>query len=132
MSAACGAGGQNGQPTIAVTVAVSSPTPRNTTPRDPTSAVVAAVQACREKDATALQALIAGAPSVQEIQTMFARGTDVQLLSQSLPEAPEGSVSIDVTLTLTGPEGPEPVQRTWDLVEQTTGGWLFTTLPDCY
>jgi hypothetical protein len=93
--------------------------------------VANAVQACREKDVGRLSALIAGTPDDAAIAAMFARGNDVRLLTQSVPDTAERTVSIDVTLEVDRTGGIETAERTWELVKEGDG-WLLTAIPDCY
>jgi len=90
------------------------------------------VQACREKDTERLRALVPASVSDDEIAHMLAGGSDVQLLSQSVPDTSGDSVSIDVSVRVTSESGPTIVQRTWDLERGADGVWRLTALPDCF
>jgi hypothetical protein len=131
--AACGGSGGDSRPPIAVvTSTVSSPTPFVAARSDPGSTVSAVVQACREKDAERLRALVPASVSGDEIARMLAGGRDVQLLSQSVPDAGGDSVSIDVSLRVTNDRGAIVVQRTWDLERGADRVWRLTELPKCF
>jgi hypothetical protein len=97
----------------------------------PGTVVVAAVQACREKDVGNLRALVSADVSEDAITAMFDRGTDVQLLSQSVPPGGSDSVDIDVSLQVLGEEGERIERLTWEL-ERIDGAWRLIALPQCY
>jgi hypothetical protein len=120
----------------APTVEVQQPTPMATaTPGaagDPGVTVANVVTACREKNSERLQSLISVPVSGQDIQRMWAGGSDVQLLTQTIPDAGAGLVTIDVSLRVTNADGETTVQRTWDLVRGSDAVWRLTALPACY
>ena len=63
---------------------------------------------------------------------MLAGGSDIQLLSQSVPDPGGDSVSIEVSLRVTNDSGANVVQRTWGLERGADRIWRLTALPDCY
>jgi hypothetical protein len=115
-----------------VTSSVASPTPVVAARNDPGATVSAVVQACREKDAERLRALVPASVTDDEIASMLAAGRDVQLLNQSVPDSVTGSASITVSLRVTNDNGSSVVQRTWDLRRGGDGVWRLTALPECY
>ena len=128
----CGGGGSEGVPTVAVTTAPVSPTPPIAVSNDPGATVIAVVQACREKNVAQLRALVVAPTSDEEISAMYARGNDVQLLSQSVPDGGTDSVSIDVSLRVMSDEGETVVQRAWELERGADRVWRLSALPECY
>ena len=128
---ACGSADSR-PPIVVVTSAASSPTPLVAARNDPGAIVSAAVQACREKDVQRLSGLVVPSVSDADIAAMYARGTDVQLLSQSVPDAGGDSVSIDVGLRITSEGGEAVVHRTWDLRRGGDRVWRLTELPKCF
>lgn len=99
---------------------------------DPSVTIVNAVQACREKDADRLRSLVAGGVTDQELETLFARGLDVQLRSQSVPEVADGQATVEVGLEVQRADETELVARAWTLRRSADGVWRFEALPDCY
>jgi hypothetical protein len=94
--------------------------------------VASVVEACREKDAQRLRGLVAVELSDEEINSMWRGGSDVQLVTQTVPEIAGDSASINVNLLVTGATGQTNVQRTWDLTRGRDGAWRLTALPKCY
>ena len=129
---ACGGGGDGPAPTVVVRqqtdVATRTPGPAG----DPGVTIGAVVQACREKDAERLRTFISPPVSDQEIQRMWADGSDVKLLTQTIPDVTGGRVTIDVNLQVTLAGSETVVERTWDLVRGDDGVWRLTALPQCY
>lgn len=136
LAAACGGDGAS---------APATPTPLPPTPVRPTATVPAIViagdpglsvtsliQACRTKDAEDVRALVAGEAPDAELQALFARGEDVQLLRQSVPNELDDQAEVTVLLRIQRSTGVEDEERTWELKRTDEGIWLFTELPDCY
>ncbi len=119
-------------PTVEVTAALISPTPPIAPSNDPGATVSAVVQACREKDVERLRALIVASVSNEEISAMYERGSDVQLLSQSVPEAGGDSVSIEVRLRVMSQEGETIVPRRWELERGVDRVWRLSEMPECF
>ena len=133
-AAACATGTSISEPTVEVQVA-PSPTAAATRAGpagDPGVTVANAVQACREKDAQRLLAFVSGDVSLPEVEAMLARGTDVLLRAQSVPEIAGGQATVQVRLEVRRTGETEFVDRSWDLVHDPDGVWRFTELPECY
>jgi len=130
----CGGGGSGAPPPTATPAAAPSPTAGLPVTGDPGITVSNVVQACREKDADRLRSFVAGDVGLSDIAALFARGSEVVLKVQSLPDLAEGQdeVSIDVQLEIRRDGSTEDVARTWDLVLGDDGVWRLTELPDCY
>ncbi len=133
-SLACAGGGVDERPTATVaTIVVPTPTPRSLVPTGEVSVtVVNAVRACREKNAELLRSFVLAAVSIEEIEALFDRGTDVRLKSQTVPPVEDGRVSVDVLLEITREAGVESVGHSWELERGADGVWRFTELPDCF
>lgn len=133
-SLACASGGVDERPTATVaTIEVPTPTPRTLVPTGEVSVTVEnAVRACREKNAELLRSFVLDAVSLEEIQALFDRGTDVQLKSQTVPPVEDGQATVDVLLEITREAGVESVGRSWELERGGDGVWRFTELPDCF
>jgi hypothetical protein len=129
LAMACDGGDSTAPPAIVTSTALPPTRPPAAT--GPGAAVTAVVRACREKNAAALRSYIPDDVTGAEIAAMFARGSDVQLLSQSVPDTSEDSARIDVSLRVTSDAGEEIVQQTWQL-ERIEGSWKLTELPECY
>jgi hypothetical protein len=127
--AACGSGARAPATTVAPVV---TPTPTPTLSSDLERTIENAVLACREKDAGALRALVAGDVTQQEVDALFALGRDVVLQSQTEGKTVDGTVSVTVGLEITRATGVEDVDRTWQLAQGADGLWRFAALPDCY
>jgi len=129
---ACGGSGNGAAPTVEVhgqtPVSTRTPGPAG----DPGVTIANVVEACREKDIERLRGLISPPVSDQEIQRMWADGSDVKLLTQTVPDVTEGRVTIDVNLQVTLVDSETAVQRTWHLVRGGDGVWRLTALPQCY
>ena len=121
------------------------PAPTTTLPEQPTAAiqgtlaagdpgvtVANVVQACREKDAGRLRSFIAGTVADDAIEVLFSRGSDVQLVSQTVPEPEDGHATVTVGLRVRRDGESDLVRRTWDLERGADGVWRLTALPDCY
>jgi hypothetical protein len=89
------------------------------------------VQACREKATSGLRPYVPESVTDADIIAMFAKGNDVQLLSQSVPDTTSDRVLIDVTLRVMSDAGEETVQRSWEF-ERIEGAWRMTELPECF
>ena len=133
-SLACAGGGVDEQPTATVaTIEVATPTPRTLALTGEVSVTVEnAVRACREKNAELLRSFVLDAVSIEEIEALFERGTDVRLKSQSVPPVEDGRATVDVLLEITREAGVETVGRSWELERGTDGVWRFAKLPDCF
>jgi hypothetical protein len=94
--------------------------------------VVNVVQACREKDAERLRSFVATPVSEADAKALFARGTDVRLESQTLPEVQDGRATVVVRLEIHRDGDVESVDREWALQLDDDGIWRFTSLPDCF
>ena len=129
---ACGGSGGGAAPTVEVRHQTDVATRTPGRAGDPGVTVGAVVQACRTKDVDALRALIAAGVSEEEVRQMFAKGQDVQLVSQSIPDEPGDRATIDVTLRVTSDRGETVVQRSWELARGDEGAWVLTALPECY
>jgi hypothetical protein len=129
---ACGDGDGADVPTPQPTFAVSPTAPGVATLGDPGLTVRNAVQACREKDAALLQSYVAADVPFSAIAELFARGSDVQLLSQTVPESAGDATTVTVRLRIRREAGSEEVERDWDLVRGDDGLWRLTELPDCF
>ncbi len=99
---------------------------------DPGVTVVNAVQACREKDADRLRSFVAGAVADADVQALFARGTDVRLESQTLPQLAGDRATVAVRLEVRRDGEVETVDRTWALTRSADGVWRLLALPDCF
>jgi hypothetical protein len=133
-SAACTKrGAEEATPTPAATV-VEQPTPETTAPAvgDPGVTVLNVVLACREKDGARLRSFVATPVSERELQALFGRGSDVRLLSQTVPQAEDGRATVTVRLSVRGDGEEEIVERNWELEQGSDGVWRLTVLPDCY
>lgn len=131
---ACADGGaeEPATPTVAATVA-RAPTLEDVQPAgDPGVTVENAVLACREKDANRLRSFVAGAVPEEEVQALFTRGTDVQLLGQTVLRAEDRQATVDVRLEVHRDGETELVERTWELERGADGVWRLTALPDCF
>lgn len=129
--AACGGDGDSeAEPEIVTSTALPATRPPDGA-SGPGVAVTAIVQACREKSVAGMRSLVPDAVTDAEIAGMFDEGSDVQLLSQSVPEDQNDRVEIDVSLRVTSDAGEEIVQRTWEL-ERDEGVWQATALPHCF
>lgn len=130
---AFGCGGDSpAQPTVAPTFVANPTQPRIASLGDPGLTVRNAVEACREKDADLLKTFVAGDVSLTDIAALFARGSDVRLISQSIPEPSGDTASITVRLHIEREGASEEVARTWELVRSDDGLWRLTQLPDCF
>lgn len=119
-------------PTLAATVA-RQPTPKPASPGgDPGVTVHNVVLACREKDGDLLRSFVATPVQERELQALFDRGSDVRLLSQTVPEAEDGRVTVTVRLSVQRAGEEEVVERTWELEQGSDGVWRLAVLPDCY
>ena len=130
---ACGGGesDRRATPTVGI-VATASPSPKALAPSgDPGVTVENVVLACREKDADRLRSFVAAPSSDEEIQALFARGTDVMLKS-AMPQAQGDRATVDVRLEVRREGEGETVERSWELERGADGGWRLTELPDCY
>jgi hypothetical protein len=133
VASACGGGsGDTDAPTAAPSVIASPTAPGVSTLGDPGLTVRNVVQACREKDAELIQSYVVGDVPLSEVLTLFARGSDVQLLSQTVPDAPADTTTITVRLRIRRESGSEEVERDWELVRGDDGLWRLTALPDCF
>ncbi|MEX0785127.1 MAG: hypothetical protein WD939_00675 [Dehalococcoidia bacterium] len=135
LAAACGGAGAGGAATP--TAPPPTPAPTATVPQvivagDPGLSVTSLIQACRSKDAEEVRALLSVEAPDGELQALFARGDDVQLLRQSVPNELDGQVEVTVLLRIQRDSGIEDEERTWELERTEEGIWLFTELPDCY
>ena len=72
------------------------------------------------------------AVSVEEIEALFERGSDVRLKSQSVPPVEDGRATVDVVIEITHEAGVETVDRSWELERGADGVWRFAELPDCF
>ena len=131
---ACGDGdGSPGGDPTALPTSIEGPTAHDvTTLGDPGLTVRNAVLACREKDADLLKSFVAADVSLSDIVALFARGSDVQLLVQSIPEPGGDTASVTVQLEIHRDGDIDEVERTWDLVRGDDGLWRLTELPDCF
>ena len=133
--AGCDGGSQAALPTLpldtAVPTAAATPT-MQLVAGDPSVSVRNAVIACREKNAPLLRALVDGEVPDGELESLFARGTDVQLRGHTDPPAEGGQAMVTVYLTITRESEIEDVERTWELLRDAAGVWRFASLPDCY
>ena len=132
LALACGGDDEADIPTPAPTVLVSPTAPGVATLGDPGLTVRNVVQACREKDAALLQSYVAANVPFSAIAELFARGSDVQLLSQTVPESAENATTVPVRLRIRREDGSEEVERDWNLVRGDDGLWRLTELPDCF
>ena len=133
VAAACGDGdGSSSGPTALPTAIEGPAAPDVTTLGDPGLTVRNAVLACREKDADLLRSFVTADVSLSDIVALFARGSDVQLLVQSIPEPGGDTASVTVQLEIHRDGEVEDVERTWDLVRSDDGLWRLTELPDCF
>ena len=133
-SLACAGGGVDERPTATVaTIEVPTPTPRTLALTGEVSVTVEnAVRACREKNAELLRSFVLDAVSVEEIEALFERGSDVRLKSQSVPPVEDGRATVDVVIEITHEAGVETVDRSWELERGADGVWRFAELPDCF
>jgi hypothetical protein len=99
---------------------------------DPSVTVVNAIQACREKDGDRLRAFVSPAVPDADVQALFARGMDVRLESQTVPEVEGASATVEVQLEVRREQEIEQVSRTWTLQLDEDGVWRFAGLPDCF
>jgi hypothetical protein len=119
-------------PTLAATVA-RQPTPEPPPPGgDPGVTVRNVVLACREKDGDRLRSFVATPVSERDLQALFDRGSDVRLLSQTVPEAEDQRATVTVRLSVQRDGEEDLVERTWELEQGSDGVWRLTVLPDCY
>ncbi|MDP3766530.1 MAG: hypothetical protein Q8S13_00815 [Dehalococcoidia bacterium] len=130
-SIACGGDGGGHTPAI---ITGLLPTPGTTLAPggDPGVTVLNVVLACREKDGERLRSFVEGPVTDQEIEALFALGTDLQLLSQTEPVVEDDRASVTVRLQVRRDAESEDVERVWELVRGDDGVWRFPTLPDCY
>lgn len=129
---ALGCGDGSSAPATVAPTFVANPTePPIASLGDPGLTVRNAVEACREKDADLLKTFVAGDVSLTDIAALFARGSDVRLISQRIPEPSGDIASITVRLHIEREGSSEEVARTWDLVRGADGLWRLTQLPDC-
>ena len=91
-----------------------------------------AIRACREKNAELLRSFVLDAISLEEIQALFERGTDVQLKSQSVPPVDDGRATVEVVIEISRVDGVETAGRSWELARGADGVWRFDKLPDCF
>lgn len=133
-SLACAGGGVDERPTATVaTIEVPTPTPRSLAPAGEVSVTVEnAIRACREKNAELLRSFVLDAVSLEEIQALFERGTDVQLKSQSVPPVDDGRATVEVVIEISRDDGVETAGRSWELERGADGVWRFDKLPDCF
>ena len=133
-SLACAGESVDERPTATVaTIVVPTPTPRSLVPTGEVSVTVEnAIRACREKNAELLRSFVLDAVSLEEIEALFDRGTDVRLKSQSVPPVEDGRATVDVLLEITREAGIESVDRSWELERGVDGVWRFDKLPDCF
>ncbi len=133
--AGCDDGSQAVLPTLtldtAVPTAAATPT-LQLVAGDPAVSVRNAVIACREKNAALLRALVDGEVPDAELESLFARGMDVQLRGHTDPPTEGGEATVTVFLTITRESDVVDVERTWELVRDAAGVWRFTSLPDCF
>ncbi len=99
---------------------------------DPSVSVRNAIIACREKNAPLLRALVDGQVTDGELESLFERGSDVQLRGHTNPPGDSGRATVTVFLTITRESEIDDVERTWELVRDEAGVWRFTRLPDCF
>lgn len=132
LATACGGGDDAALPTPPPSVVATPTSPGVSTLGDPGLTVRNVVEACREKDAALIQSYVSGTPSIGDIEAIFARGSDVQLLSQTVPDAIEETTTITVRLRIRRDSGSDEVARDWDLVRGADGLWRLTEPPDCF
>ena len=120
-------------PTITSITGAGAPSTETISPAgDPGVTVGQVIQACREKDADRLRSFVAGAVTQQEVEALFARGTDVQLMSQTVPRAEGGRATVIVRLRVRRDGATETADRAWELEWDADGVWRLTALPDCF
>jgi hypothetical protein len=134
LALSCGNGTGRATPTASV---APTPTGVPTVPPvvlagDPSLAVANLVQACREKSVEGVRGFVAAPVRDSDIEALFALGTDLQLLSQTVPSEADGSAEVTVRLRVYRNGETEDVERTWELERTEEGIWLFTELPACY
>ena len=129
---ACGGRGGGAAPTVEVRHQSDAATRTPGRAGDPGVTVGAVVQACREKDPERLRGFISVPVSDEDIERMWAGGSDVQLLTQTVPEIAGDRTTIDVSLRVTRADGQATVERTWDLVRDADAVWRLTALPECF
>lgn len=130
--AACGGDEDRALPPTALRTEQLTPVADAPVAGDPGVTVANVVQACREKDGERLRSFVAGRVSEAEIEALFARGSDVQLLSHTVPEPEDGRATVTVRLRVRRDGGAEDVERSWELERGADGVWRLTALPDCY
>ena len=120
----------------AATTLLSTPTtsasPGDLPSGDPSVTVVNVIQACREKDGDRLRSFVAGTVADADVQALFARGADVRLESQTLPEIQGARETVTVRLEVRRDGEVESVNRDWTLQRDADGVWRLITLPDCF
>jgi len=130
---ACRGGDGSASDPTALPTSIEGPTAHDvTTLGDPGLTVRNAVLACREKDADLLKSFVAADVSLSDIVALFARGSDVVLRRQSIPEPTGDTASVTVQLEIHRVGDIDDVERTWDLVRSDDGLWRLTELPDCF
>jgi hypothetical protein len=99
---------------------------------DPAITVANVIVACREKDGDRLRSLVATEVGDGDLAGLFALGSDVQLLAQTIGEQVDGRAPVTVRLRIRRNGEVDEVERTWQLERGAGGGWRLTALPDCY
>ena len=119
-------------PTVAVTLA-PSPSPEAVAPAgDPGVTVEHVILACREKNGDLLRTFLADPVPDEEIEALFARGTDVLLTGRTPAVVQDGRATVEVRLEVRRGGEVEMVERRWRLERSADGVWRFTRLPDCF
>jgi hypothetical protein len=130
--AACG-GGADARPTpTPPATPISEPTLPPQVLGDPGVTVENVVQACQVKDAALLSSFLAAPVDPDEIEAMFARGTDVRLAVRRPAEIEGSLATVELTLEVHGAIDNGLIDRTWELEQGEDGVWRLTELPDCY
>jgi hypothetical protein len=135
LTASLACGGGSGDESVVSGLAVTPTTtalPGDLPSGDPSVTVVNVVQACREKDADRLRSFVAVPVPEADMEALFARGSDVRLESQTLPEVEDGQASVSVRLEVHRDGEVESVERDWALQLEADGIWRFAALPDCF
>ncbi len=131
-SCAGGDGDAPATPAAPVVVATATPQGDLSPAGDPGITVEQAIQACREKNSALLRSFVAGPISEEEIQALFARGSDVLLKGRTVPEVEDGRAMVEVHLEVRRNGDAEMVDRDWELERGLDGIWRLTSLPDCF
>lgn len=99
---------------------------------DPGGTIENVILACSEKNGPLLRTFVAQPVSDEELDALFAVGTDVRLAVRAPAEVEGDRATVEVRLEVTREGEAQLVDRTWELERGADGVWRFIELPDCY